>query len=211
MSVFKDKIAPIRSNISLPETEDSWEKICSGIVSFSELVRASSTNFPNEIVAVARELNRPINNALKSERTRLSGPTIDLVTLMASELGTGFEPLLHLYFPTLLLLCARTSKVVFGRARTCVLSIIETTQLVATLPYFITSIRDKSASLRLVAAEGTLACMNSLNPPDLEKEERTRDIETFIKMSVRDANSDVRKIGKQIFQAYELLLPTKAE
>ncbi|KAE9408520.1 hypothetical protein BT96DRAFT_807642, partial [Gymnopus androsaceus JB14] len=166
---------------------------------------------PQDIIALARELHRPINSALKSERSRLSGPAIDLISVMAAELGTSFEPLLHLFFPTLLLLCARTSKVVNSRARVCVLSIIETTQLVGVLPYFIQSIRDKSASLRVIAAEGTLACMNSLNPPDLEKEERTKDIETFIKASVRDANPDVRKIGKQIYHAYQLLLPVKAE
>lgn len=208
---MQSQVASIRLNLSLTETEDTWEKISKSIVSFSDLVRSSSADFPHEIVAVARELHRPINSALKSERTRLSGPAIDLITVMAAELGTSFEPLLHLFFPTLLLLCARTSKVVLGRARTCVLSIIETTQLVAILSYFMQSIRDKSASLRVIAAEGTLACMNSLNPPDLEKEERTKDIETFIRMAVRDANPEVRKIGKQIYQAYELLLPIKAE
>ncbi|KAJ4468284.1 clasp N-terminal domain-containing protein, partial [Lentinula aciculospora] len=164
-----------------------------------------------EIITTLREVHRPINSAMKSERTRLSGPAIDLIATMASELGTDFELLLHLFFPTLLLLCTRTSKVVVGRARKCIMCIIETTQLVAVVPYFVQSIRDKSVSLRTVAAECTLACLNSLNPPDLEKEERTKDIEAFIKISIRDANAEVRKTGKQIFQAYELLLPNRAE
>ncbi|KAJ3786323.1 clasp N-terminal domain-containing protein [Lentinula aff. detonsa] len=165
----------------------------------------------SDIIIIARELHRPINSAIKSERTRLSGPATDLIATMASELGTDFEPLLHLFFPTLLLLCARTSKVVVGRARSCIMSIIETTQLVAVMSYLTQSIRDKSVSLRTVAAEGTLACLNSLNPPDLAKEERTKEIEGLIRVSIRDANAEVRKIGKQIYQAYELLLPIRAE
>ncbi|KAJ3767729.1 clasp N terminal-domain-containing protein [Lentinula raphanica] len=208
---LKDKLALIRAEMSLQETEDSWEKVCKSIVSFSEFIRGSSGNHPQEIITTARELHRPITSAMKSERTRLSGPAIDLVSTMASELGTDFEPLLHLFFPTLLLLCARTSKVVINRARSCIISLIETTQLLSIIPYFIQSIRDKSVSLRTVTAEGTLACLNSFNPPDLAKEERTKEIEALIKVSIRDANAEVRKIGKQIYLAYELLLPAKAE
>ncbi|KAJ3749197.1 clasp N-terminal domain-containing protein [Lentinula detonsa] len=199
-----DMLPLIRSDISLQETEDSWEKICRSILSFSQLIRASAGNSSQDIIIIARD-------AMKSERTRLSGPATDLIATMASELGTDFEPLLHLFFPTLLLLCARTSKVVVGRARNCIMSIIETTQLVVVMSYLTQSIRDKSVSLRTVAAEGTLACLNSLNPPDLAKEERTKEIEGLIRVSIRDANAEVRKIGKQIYQAYELLLPIRAE
>ncbi|KIK68838.1 hypothetical protein GYMLUDRAFT_152513 [Collybiopsis luxurians FD-317 M1] len=209
--VLTDSLASIRADLSLPETEESWDRISTSIISFTNLIRNSSASFPQEIIATARQLHRPIIGALKSERTRLSGPAIDLVSVLASELGTAFEPLLHLFFPTLLLLCARTSKVVLGRSRTCVLFIIEVTQLVSAMPYFIQFIRDKSVSLRVVVAEGMLACLNSLNPPDLEKEERVKDIEAFIKLSVRDANPEVRKLGKQIYRAYEILLPSKAE
>ena len=135
---------------------------------------------------------------MNSERTRLSGAAIDLLVSVATGLGREFEQLLTLFMPPLLALCGRTNKVVINRTRTCIITIIESTQLASVLTYFLQNIKDKSTSLRLVAAEGTLACLNSCNPPDLERESRARDIEAIIRSTARDANADVRKLSRKI-------------
>lgn len=111
----------------------------------------------------------------------------------------------------LLALCGRTKKVVLNRARTCIITIIESTQLASVLVYFLQNINDKSVSLRLIVAEGTLACLNSCNPPDLERESRARDIESIIRNTARDANADVRKLSRKIFECYKILLPGRVD
>jgi hypothetical protein len=163
------------------------------------------------MIAIMRAVSRPLNSAMNSERTRLSGVAIDLLGVLASELGAAFDPLLPLFLPTLLSLCARTNKVFVARARTAILTIIESSQLSSILPYLLPPLKDKSVSLRLTAVEGVLACMNCFNPPDLEKEGRAQEIETVIRFSARDASADVRKVGRKIFEAYKVLLPSRVD
>ncbi|TFK40166.1 clasp N-terminal domain-containing protein, partial [Crucibulum laeve] len=162
-----------------------------------------------EIVSAMRTFYRPITNSMVSERTRLSGTAIDLVSTVARELGVSFEGLLPLFLPTLLNLCGRTNKVVLTRARACIVMIIESTQLSSVLPYFLQSLKEKSATLRLVAAEGTLTCLNCCNPPDLEKEARAKEVEAIIRATAKDANPDVRKASRKIFEGYKELLPDR--
>lgn len=148
---------------------------------------------------------------MNSERTRLCGTALDMLTSVANGLGHDFDQLMPLFMPTLLNVCGRTNKVVINRARGVILSIIESTQLASILSFFVQNIKDKAATLRLVVAEGTLACLNSCNPPDLEKEARARDIEAIIRGSARDANPEVRKVSRKIFESYKLLLPSRVE
>lgn len=168
-------------------------------------------DWPEEFIPALRVLSRPLISAMNSERTRLSGVAIDLIGLVASGLGSTFEPLLKIFFPVLLALSGRTNKVIITRARACIIVIIETTQLPSILPYFLQSVKDKSTSLRLTATEGTLTCMNCFNPPDLEKDTRAREIEAIIRATARDANADIRKVSRKIFEAYKLLLPGRVD
>ncbi|OBZ68143.1 hypothetical protein A0H81_11888 [Grifola frondosa] len=97
------------------------------------------------------------------------------------------------------------------RARTCITTIIEHTHSPTILSYLADAVKDKSASLRLAAADGVLACLNSFNPPDLEKEQRAREVEDIIRAIATDASADVRKAARRIFEAYKVLLPTRVE
>lgn len=208
---LKQQVDARKSTLFLPETEDSWETIAHAISSLCAICRNGAFDFTADLLLIIRSISRPLTNAMNSERTRLSGVAIDLVSVLASGLGAGFDPLLPIFFPVLLALCGRTNKVVIARARTCIFTIVEATQLPSILPYFLLSIKEKSASLRLIAAEGTLICMNCFNPPDLEKEARARDIEAIIRTTARDAHADVRKVGKKLFGAYKLLFPNRVE
>ena len=66
-------------------------------------------------------------------------------------------------------------------------------------------------SLRLAAAEVMLLCLKSFNPPDLEKESRAKEIEATIRATAVDANADVRKVARKIFDAYKILLPRRVQ
>ncbi|KAG2145952.1 clasp N terminal-domain-containing protein [Suillus bovinus] len=205
------ELEAVRGKISLEETEESWDKIEQGIVQLTQCCNNGGCDFTTEMVAGIRSLSRPINHAMNSERSRLSGSAIELVNALLAGLGSLFEPLVSLFMPTLLGLCGRTNKVFTGRAKACILAAIENTQLPSILPYLADSLTQKSASLRLVAAEGVLACLNCFNPPDIERDTRARLIEDIIKLTARDASADVRRVGKLIFEAYKALLPDRVE
>ena len=56
-----------------------------------------------------------------------------------------------------------------------------------------------------------LLCLKSFNPPDLEKESRAKEIEATIRATAVDANADVRKVARKIFDAYKILLPRRVQ
>ena len=201
----------LRADLLLLETEETWDRIANSIDVLTDLCRNGACDSPQVLIPALKSFSRPLTSALNSERTRLSGPAIDLITTVANGLGPDFDPLLSIFFPALLLLCSRTSKVVVSRAKACVLSIVQSTQLPSILPHLLQHSKDKTSSLRLVVAECTLACLNCFNPPDLERESRARDIESIIRVTAKDAAADIRKVGRDIFKAYTLLLPTRVK
>ncbi|OJA14492.1 hypothetical protein AZE42_04438 [Rhizopogon vesiculosus] len=210
-SSLRAELEVVRGKVSLEETEESWDKIEQGFVQLTECCNNGGCEFAAEMVAGIRSLSRQLNHAMNSERSRLSGSAIELVTTLLAGLGPSFEPLVSLFLPTLLGLCARTNKVFTSRAKACIFAVIENTQSPSLLPYLAESVNHKSTFLRLVAAEGVLACLNCFNPPDIEKDTRVRLIEDVIRLTARDASADVRRSGKKIFEAYKALLPDRVE
>ncbi|KAJ7782977.1 clasp N terminal-domain-containing protein [Mycena metata] len=210
-SVFEQKFETIRAQLFLPETEETWDAIARGVTALTAACNDPDSYTATELLVAMRSSSRPLISAMNSERGRLSGVAIDLIAVVASCLGVAFEPLLAHFFPVLLTLSSRTSKVTVARARTCILAVIDATHLPSILPYLTQSVTDKSVSLRLTIVESTLACMNCFNPPDLEKDARAKDIESIIRGTARDANADVRKVNKKVFEAYKLLLPNRLE
>lgn len=201
----------IRKKVTLCETEDSWDVIADGLSSLIAICHNGGCDHASDMVSGIRSLSRPLISAMNSERSRLSGTAVDLVSALAVGLGSSFEPLVSLFVPTLLGLCGRTNKIFTSRAKSCILTVIEHTQLPSILHYLADMATQKSALQRLTAAEAVLACLNCLNPPDLEKEARARLVEDFIRVTARDASPDVRKASKQIFGAYKTLMPARVE
>ena len=201
----------IRDKLAIPESEESWDTLAKAIVRFTTLINNGASNFPNEVATGLRSLARPLNNAVLSERSRLSGAALDLLKAAAEGIGKTFDGLIPLYIPTLLTLCSRSNKVFISRAKACMIHFIESTQAPTILSYLAEAAKDKSLSLRLSAAEGGLACLNSFNPPDLEKEARAREVESLIRSTATDASADVRKVGRQLFEAYKILLPHRVD
>jgi hypothetical protein len=199
----------IRPNISLPESEESWDKIAKAISHLTALCNSNLHLFPEELLGFAQTIYIHVNSAINSERTRLSGAALDLVTALASILQHKFEALLPLLFPTVLSTCSRSNKVFAKRAHACLISIINNTQLPAVLPYLSDALGDKSISLRLSATEGALACLNCFNPPDLARESRAQLVEVIIRKTATDASVDIRKTSRKIFEAYKILLPNR--
>ncbi|PFH46036.1 hypothetical protein AMATHDRAFT_156784 [Amanita thiersii Skay4041] len=209
--LVNEVIDALRSNITLPESEETWDSIANSVGVLGDLCNDGACDFPEEVVPAIKSLSGPLISALYSERTRLSGSVIALIETLATSLGSEFKPLLSLYFPPLLLLCTRTNKLVFTRARMCIVTIIQSTQSPSILSHLLQHAKDKSSSLRLVVAEGVLACVKSFNPPDLERDLHAQEVEALVRITVTDPNAEVRKVGRMIFDAYKLALPTRLE
>ncbi|KAI0823393.1 clasp N-terminal domain-containing protein [Trametes gibbosa] len=173
--------------------------------------KAPITSIEVNLAAALRASSRPINSALNSERTRLSGTATDFIKTAVNALGSAFEPLIPQYLPTLLILCTRANKVFVTRAKECIHAVIEHTQSPSILHYLAESVKDKSVSLRLASAEAVVLCLNQFNPPDLEKEPRAKEIEAIIRATAVDANADVRKVARKVFDAYKILLPRRVQ
>ncbi|KAI0045947.1 hypothetical protein FA95DRAFT_1494754 [Auriscalpium vulgare] len=210
-SELQHELASIRPSLSLTETEETWDKIANGFLRLSALCKGGACDYPTALTPALRSLARPLTSAVSSERTRLSAAALDVITTSATGLGTSFEPLMPLLLPTLLSLCSRPNKVVIARTKAAIQVIVEQTQLPSILPHLTQALGDKSATLRMIAIESVLACLNCLNPPDLEKEVRAKEIEGAIRSTVTDASGDVRKVSRQVFDAYKILLPDRID
>lgn len=211
LSHIVEELDSIQDVLSIAESEESWDSIANALNRFGALCNGNANTYPADLVSVLRSSSRPINSALNSERTRLSGAATDLVTTATTALGSAFEPLVPHYLPTLLILCTRTNKVFLNRAKACIAALVEYTHAPAIIHYSSLSISDKSVSLRLAAAETVLLCLKGFNPPDLEKEARAKEIEATIRTTAVDASADVRKVGRKIFDAYKILLPRRVQ
>jgi len=197
----------VRRKVSLQETEDTWDAIEQGIVQLTECCNNGGCEFAPEMVAAIRSLSGSLNGAINSERSRLSGSAIKLLNVLSAGLGPAFEPLIPLFIHALLGLCARANKLFVSRAKTCIIAIIENTRSRSILPYLAESVDHKSQTLRLAAAEGVLACLNSFTPSDCARSRRFEDV---IKLTTRDASADVRAAGKKLGEAYKTIFPGSA-
>ncbi len=209
LSHLHDELASVQDALSVTETEETWDSIGHALNRFAALCNGNANNYPDDLVAALRSSARPVISAINSERTRLSGNATDFITTAVTALGSSFEPLIPHYVPTVLNLCTRTNKVYITRAKACIAALVEYTQAPIIIHYAAESVKDKSVSLRLGAAETLMLCMKSFNPPDLEKESRAKEIEATIRSTAVDANADVRKVAKKIFEAYKILLPKR--
>lgn len=177
----------------------------------SALVRGGACEYPEVLLPTLKELARPINQCITTERSRLSGAALECIALLAEGLAKQFETLVPTFFPTLLAMSTRPNKVFISRARTCIMAVVEHTQLPSLLPHLRRAIGDKSKSLRLVSTDATLACLRCFNPPDLEVNSRAEDIEAIIRSSAKDSDGDVRKSSRMVFDAYQQVLPDRVD
>lgn len=170
-----------------------------------------AAEFPSEFVSLIRGVARPLINCINSERSKLSGVSLELFISLGQVLQSFFAPLLPVFFPTLLWQCMRSNKVFSARGKACVVEIIGSTRLPGILTYVLNPVRDKSATMRLAAAEAALACLNTCDPEELVKGVRQGEIESIIKATIQDANGDIRKTSRKLFEAYTILNPDRID
>lgn len=190
------------------ETEHTWQKIERALLHIQAITRGGATKYP-EFVSLLKDSADPINNALLSERTKLSGTAGDLLNSIAPRMAERFEPLVGMFVPTLLLICARTNKIAVKRAEKSLHFIVRHCRAPSVVGYLKEAVRDKSQGLRAVAV-GTLVLVLECT----EKERLTRrvgDIEGCIKSGATDSHAEVRQLTKRLFELYVSVWPERVE
>jgi hypothetical protein len=206
---FDDQVWRVSQLLALTESEDTWGDIAAALETLKQVVQNRAADIPQEVAAFLRSQSQAINSAVLSERSRLSGSAVDLLATSATELAGSFEPLIPLFIPTLLNLSSRPNKVFVTRARVCLVAMASSMQSSAMLSFLVHNLKDKSTSLRLTLAQTALTYLKCANPPDLQKESVAKQVETLIKITAIDANAEIRKYGRELFDAYRILLPER--
>lgn len=186
--------------LSLPETEDSWQKIEKSLNKLEIITKSGGykhDNFPALFKGVAES----IVNSLLSERTKLSGTAADLLNSVAPRLGERFESLVQAFTPTLLLICARTNKVALVRAKKCLLLIAKHCKLPCLFPYLRDASKDKSQTVRIVSIEVTLMLLDSIESKE-KIARRIADVELIIRGTATDRDAEARQLCKKLFEVY---------
>ncbi|EST05788.1 CLASP N-terminal domain protein [Kalmanozyma brasiliensis GHG001] len=195
-------------DLHAPETEHTWQKIERALLHIQAITRGGAPKY-NEFVALLKEAAGPINNALLSERTKLSGTAGDLLNSIAPRMAERFEPLVPVFVPTLLLICARTNKVAVKRAEKSLHFVIKHCAPPSVVSYLREAIKDKGQGLRAVAA-GTLVLVLEHTEKD-RLTRRVADIEACIKSGATDSNPEVRQTTKRLFELYVSIWPERVE
>jgi hypothetical protein len=208
---LREELERARASLSLVETDATWDAIGNALLRIIALLKGGACDFPKTLTSSVRSMYRSITSAAASERSRLSSSAVECIATLATGLGPSFDPLVPLFIPTLLSICSRPNKVFISRAKATIQTIIDQTQLISLLPYFVGALREKSVTLRLIAIESLLACVQCFNPPDLERDARARDVENAIRLTATDASADVRKVSRHVFDAYKILLPARVD
>lgn len=201
----------IQDAISHKESEETWDAIADAMNRLKAIVESISSEYPADTVALLRSLSQPINTAVCSERSRLSGAAVDLISASAECLQGYFDAALPVFLPTLLSLCSRPNKVFVTRARKCISDLILSTQSPSILPFLVREVKDKSVTLRLAVTDAALMCLETLDHSALQKEARARDIEALIKAMATDANADIRKLARKVFEVYKVVMPHRVD
>lgn len=134
-----------------------------------------------------------------------------------TRLSTHFQPLLHIYLPTILRLLCRTNKLYITRASACLNSIITHTRLLGdVLKHIVAEWRaeaGKSSSFREKCAEalgvmlGTTDAAFVVDKESLER--RMEDLEWVIRIGATDREPKVRSEIKKCWEAYKGLWPER--
>lgn len=149
---------------------------------------------------------------METERTRLSGTTLELLC-STTRLGAHFAPLLPLYLPRLLRLLCRTNKLYIQRTSYALTTILQNTLLVDMLRYVVGEWKaeaGKSTSFRIGASElvGVLLGLVEMdgetgNRVKEAAERRVEELEWIVRVGATDKEQKVRAEIKKVWEVYK--------
>ncbi|KAH8920174.1 hypothetical protein BT69DRAFT_437514 [Atractiella rhizophila] len=220
----------LREALALQENEHTWEKIDKALKRFNAVVRGGGCGGKGGNAEAirdcfvkewkARDLVDFIIRCLISERTKLSGTCLELLT-STTRLKSAFLPFIDLYAPSLVRLLLRPNKVYITRTSQCLNNIIRNTELPHIVPHLRDGLGDKCNACRIAVSEGLFILLGGekgvvgsvASISDMEKKNGSflRDIEAMIKVGAVDKEPAVRAWMKKCWPLYASGWNTRSE
>src|ERR1700733_40489 len=203
--------------IDQPETEENWDRMERAFLVLASVVRGGAYKLDADFVPGIRTIARSTTNAVSllygvdspgssclyvqqmlSDRSRLSGPAVELLTVIGARMGIKFEPLIPLYIPTVLKLCTRSGKIYVNRAQNCLKLFAAYCRVPPLVTLLKESITDKSVTLRFAATDALHDLLSTSVRDGLPRRGRwVEDVEIMIKITARDASPETRKMSRR--------------
>ncbi|OLY80677.1 Protein stu1 [Smittium mucronatum] len=213
---LQEKLLPLISTLQKDESEDTWLQLETATKNFTSLVNAGACNYPITLSKV-KEIHESLGHSIHTERTRLSGATVEFLDALAKNSGLDFQPLSSLFINDLVKLCARTNKVFTVRGVRCLESIFIYSRCFEHIPLICEySSKDPSKFLRRNVSKVLLTIVESDRVKDFSDSKRKDDqglkpyfdiLNTTISLLNIDADVDVRTNAKSIFYSFSKRFP----
>ncbi|RKP21929.1 hypothetical protein ROZALSC1DRAFT_26691 [Rozella allomycis CSF55] len=174
----------IEKVISQKETEHTWQQIDNSIKSLSKICKERRD--PDSFLQFVKKNKEILILCLSTERTRLSGTTVELLTDIIQTYGLEAEAAIECFIPTLLKLCTRANKVFISRSSKC----LEMISVKVGSPKLLQRVKEASLStnkgLRLISVGLATNLLQHMKHPEVY----VSTFEEIIKSSLDDASAD---------------------
>ncbi|KAJ2384542.1 hypothetical protein GGI23_006906, partial [Coemansia sp. RSA 2559] len=196
LSSFKTLIV----RLDVVEHEETWQQIDNALKDLTSLVKAGATKL-DAFASLMKQASKYLNNAIISERTRLSGTALELVEEMARQMETRFQPVGDMVFPTVLKTCARANKVFVTRGIKCLTTVITYAHAGEQAPRVcMAATTDPNKTMRASATKLLMSMVSCCTVPELAPHMAA--VENAISLGVIDANPDARTTSRQTYEIY---------
>ncbi|KAJ1787829.1 hypothetical protein LPJ59_005660, partial [Coemansia sp. RSA 2399] len=199
-SDFEAKFKTLIVRLDVVEHEETWQQIDNALKDLTSLVKAGATKL-DAFASLMKQASRYLNNAIISERTRLSGTALGLVEEMARQMETRFQPVGDMVFPTVLKTCARANKVFVTRGINCLTTVITYAHAGEQAPRVcMAATADPNKTMRASATKLLMSMVSCCTVPELAPHMAA--VEKAISLGVVDANPDARTTSRQTYEIY---------
>ncbi|KAJ2087913.1 hypothetical protein IW138_004611 [Coemansia sp. RSA 986] len=199
-SDFEAKFKTLIVKLDVVEHEETWQQIDDALKNLISLVKAGATKL-DTFVSLMKHASKHLNNAISSERTRLSGTALALVEEMARQMETRFHPVCEMVFPTVLKTCARANKVFVTRGINCLTTVITYAHASEQAPRVCMAAHtDPNKTMRASATKLLMSMVSCCTVPELAPHMVA--VEKAIALGIVDANPDARTTSRQTYEIY---------
>ncbi|KAJ3117157.1 hypothetical protein HK098_006355 [Nowakowskiella sp. JEL0407] len=189
------------------ETEETWESHENAIFKLTAIMRGSG-HLTNMISALKR-LKQGIQNAISTDRTRLSRAAMLLVEEIGRSLGSRFEALVDSFVPPVLKIATRANRVFVASSTQCLMVLVEHTGCTSIIPFLVESVKNPSKTLRIAAMDTLLKFMNTQSS---DRYDNLVDlVEAAIRIGIVDSTPVVRETCRKIFEIYKEIFPYRVD
>ncbi|KAF8322200.1 hypothetical protein DL93DRAFT_2205473 [Clavulina sp. PMI_390] len=210
LAEWNQRVSDAMLIIDQPETEENWDRMERAFLVLASVVRGGAYKLEDDFIPGVKTLGRATTSAMLSDRSKLSGMAIEFLTTVGVRMAAKFEPLVHLYIPAVLKLCARSGKIYVSRATNCLkifAACCRVPPLVTLMKEYVT---DKSQTLRFAVVDALHELLSTSIRDGLPRRGRwVEDVEFIIKATATDANPETRKMSRKAFASYAELWPDR--